>query len=222
MADAEVVLSPGEAARRLGVSPSGLRRLAGAYGEVYGDLPKDASGTSRVWSVEAVRRLEGARALLAAGQARSIRDALRAVEGGAAPPVEVMAHDGRVEAALGVVAARLKAVLDSNQRLEAEVDALRSEVAGLKALPSSELSAAVEERQGVAEVVNSVEPQRLEQESWMATVALKTLAAASELPTAPREGREGGESESTGEAEGSSDGPMVRAARRLEHRFRGK
>jgi len=46
MADAEVVLSPGAAARRLGVSPSGLRRLAGAYGEVYGDLPKDSSGQS--------------------------------------------------------------------------------------------------------------------------------------------------------------------------------
>ncbi len=144
MADAEVVLSPGEAARRLGVSPSGLRRLAGAYGEIYGDLPKDSSGTSRVWSVEAVRRLEAARALLSAGQARSIKDALRAVEGGAALPVDILAHDRRVEAALGVVAARLEAVLDSNRRLEAEVAALHEEVAGLKALPAFERPAAVE------------------------------------------------------------------------------
>jgi hypothetical protein len=142
--DAEVVLSPGEAARVLGVSPSGLRRLAVVYGEVYGALQKDASQTSRVWPQEAVVRLQRARALMAAGQARSVRDALVAVEGGAAAPVEMAVSDGRVEAALGVVATRLEAVLDSNQRLEAEVAALRSEVEGLRALPASERSPAVE------------------------------------------------------------------------------
>lgn len=135
MADeVEVVLSPGEAARRLGVSPSGLRRLAGAYAEVHGELPKDSSGTSRLWSAAAVERLERARALLAAGQARSIRDALVAVEHGAAPRVEIAAQEGHVAAALGMVAAQLEALQDSNRRLEAEVRALRSEVATLKAL----------------------------------------------------------------------------------------
>jgi hypothetical protein len=207
---------------------------------VYGDLPKDSGGTSRLWSVEAVRRLEAARALLSAGQARSIKDALRAVEGGAAPPVEVMAHDGRVEAALGVVAARLEAVLDSNRRLEAEVAALRSEVAGLRALPAdvnperidralevemmegrveAERPAGVEDRQAGVEVVNGVEPQKLEQESWMAAIALKALATASKLPAAPREGRGGGESPD--EAPGEAEGPMVRAVRWLERRLYG-
>jgi hypothetical protein len=133
-----VVLSPGEAARVLGVSPSGLRRLAVVYGEVYGALQKDASGTSRIWPREAVVRLQAARALMAAGQARSIRDALVAVEGGAATPVEMAAAGGDVVAALGVVATRLEALQDSNQRLEAEVAALRSEVATLKALPPAE------------------------------------------------------------------------------------
>jgi hypothetical protein len=182
MADAEVVLSPGEAARRLGVSPSGLRRLAGAYGEVYGDLPKDSSGTSRIWPQEAVGRLEAARALMAAGQARSIRDALLAVEGGAAPRVEVAVQDGRIAEALGVVAARLEAVLDSNRRLEAEVAELRAEVAASRALPASERAAAVEA------------------------------------------GQRGGESpgEALGEAQGEADGPMVRAARWLERRLRGR
>jgi hypothetical protein len=144
MADAEVVLSPGEAARVLGVSPSGLRRLAVGYGEVYGELQKDAGGTSRIWPREAVVRLQAARALMAAGQARSVRDALRAVEGGAAPPVEMAAAGGDVVAALGVVATRLEALQDSNQRLEAEMRALRSEVEGLRALPASERSPAVE------------------------------------------------------------------------------
>jgi hypothetical protein len=116
------------------------------YGEVYGALQKDAGGTSRIWPREAVVRLQAARALMAAGQARSIRDALVAVEGGTAPVVEMAVSDGRVEAALGVVATRLEALQDSNQRLEAEVRALRSEVEGLRALPASELSPAVEGR----------------------------------------------------------------------------
>lgn len=122
----EVILSPREAARRLGVSPSGLRRLAGVYGDMFGDLPKDASGTSRLWPQEAVGRLEQARALLAAGQARSIRDALTAVESGAAPRGDISVNDGRVAEALGVVATQLQAVLDSNERLEAEVRQLRT------------------------------------------------------------------------------------------------
>jgi hypothetical protein len=85
-----------------------------------------------------VYRLEQARALMAAGQARSIKDALMAVEGGAAPPVEVAAAGGDVVAALGVVATRLEAVLESNRRLEAEVEALRGEVATARALPEGE------------------------------------------------------------------------------------
>ncbi len=137
-------MSPGSAARRLGVSPSGLRRLAGAYSEVYGELQKDASGTSRIWSGEAVARLESARALMAAGRARSIKDALLAVEGGATPSADAalaLGQDGRVVEALGVVAARLEAVLESNRRLEAEVEALRREVATSRALPEGEQGA---------------------------------------------------------------------------------
>lgn len=154
MADeAEVVLNPGDVARRLGVSPSGLRRLAGVYAELYGDLPKDASGTSRLWPLEAVRQLEAARALLSAGQARSIKDALIAVETGAAPRVEmVAAQDRDVIKALGVVAAQLEAVLDSNRRLEAEVAALRSEVAAAKVLPEAEQAAAVKGDGGAVEI----------------------------------------------------------------------
>ncbi len=144
MADAEVVMNPGDVARRLGVSPSGLRRLAGVYAQVHGELPKDSSGTSRQWPGEAVYRLEQARALMAAGQARSIKDALLAVEGGATPSADAalaLGQDGRVIEALGVVAARLEAVLESNRRLEAEVEALRREVATARALPEGEQGA---------------------------------------------------------------------------------
>lgn len=137
----EVFWSPGDVAKHLGVSPSGLRRLAGVYAQVHGDLPKDSSGTSRRWPSEAVSRLEQARAILAAGQARSIRDALLAVEGGATPSADAaltLGQDGRVVEALGVVAARLEALQASNEEMRAEVEALRSEVATGRSLPEDE------------------------------------------------------------------------------------
>jgi AraC-like DNA-binding protein len=139
MADeTEVFWSPGDVARHLGVSPSGLRRLAGVYAQVHGELPKDSSGTSRQWPGEAVYRLEQARALMAAGQARSIKDALLAVEGGATPSADAalaLGQDGRVVEALGVVAAQLEALQDSNRELRAEVAALRGEVVTGRMLP---------------------------------------------------------------------------------------
>ncbi len=178
----------------LGVSPSGLRRLAVVYGEVYGELHKDSSGTSRVWPRDAVVRLQTARALMAAGRARSIRDALRAVEGGAAPPVEMAAAGGDVVAALGVVATRLEALQASNERLEAEVAALRSELAEVRALPPG------------------ASPERIDR-------ALE-VEMASERPAAV-EGEPRG-SESPGEALGGADGPLVRLAKWLEQRLRGR
>ncbi len=139
-AEAEVVLSPGEAARRLGVSPSGLRRLAAVYAGVHGPLPKDSAGTSRIWPQEAVGRLERARALMAAGQARSIRDGLLAVGRGAVATSEAalsLGRDGRTVEALGVVSAQMEAVLEGNRRLEAEVRALREEVEASRRLPGA-------------------------------------------------------------------------------------
>jgi cell division septum initiation protein DivIVA len=52
-------------------------------------------------------------------------------------------QDARVGEALGRVATRLEAVLESNRRLEVEVAELRAEVAGLRALPASERPATV-------------------------------------------------------------------------------
>lgn len=86
--ETEVIWSLSDVAKRLRVSPSGLRRLAGVYAQVYGEIPTDSSGTSRRWPTEAVNRLEQARALMAAGQARSIRDALLAAQSGAVPSAE--------------------------------------------------------------------------------------------------------------------------------------
>ena len=127
---------------------SWLRRLAAVYAGVHGALPKDSAGTSRIWPQEAVGRLERARALMAAGQARSVADGLRAVEGGAVASQEAalaLGRDGRVVEALGVVSAQLEAVLEGNRRLEAEVRALREEVEASRRLPPANSSPAVSE-----------------------------------------------------------------------------
>jgi len=195
--ETEVVLSPSEAARRLGVSPSGLRRLAGVYGEVYGDLPKDSSGTSRLWSQEAVMRLEAARALMAAGQARSIPDALVAVESGAAPRVEMAIQDGRVADALGVVAAQLEALRDDLR----EIPALRAEVKALRA----ELGSRDAQRPAAIPPVFPMYPRAFGAGEW---VAAETTP---EAPGAARADR--------ADADG---GVLVRLARRLERIVQGR
>jgi len=156
--------------------------------------------------MEAVVRLETARALMAAGQARSIRDALVAVESGAAPRVEIAVQDGRVAEALGVVAAQLEAVLESNQRLESEVAALRSEVAGLKALPASERAAVVEVGQRGGESPG---------ESPSAG-----SGAAEGQPEQIEDASETAELKGRAESKKVRDGLLVRSARWLEHRLR--
>ncbi len=120
------MLTPGSAAARLNVSGAALRRMAVAYVEVYGELP-EAAGGGRLWPMEAVERLEQARALLTAGRARSVRDALEALRAGAQVSVEVSAALGRDTRVLEVIAQRLEAV----DRLECKVEELHSEIAAL-------------------------------------------------------------------------------------------
>ncbi len=44
--ETEVFWSPGDVAKHLGVSPYGLRRLAGVYAQVNGRIPADSSCTA--------------------------------------------------------------------------------------------------------------------------------------------------------------------------------
>jgi hypothetical protein len=178
--------------------------LAVEYGKVHGELPKDASGTSRLWSLEAVRRLEAARALMAAGQARSIRDALVAVEGGASPRVEVAVMGGDVAAALGVVAAQLEALQAGNERLEAEVAALRLQLAETgRVLPPNASPERIDRALEVEMQEGRVDAER--------AAAVEGGGGSAERP-----------SERGGAAEASPDGVMVRAVRWLERRLRGQ
>lgn len=87
-------MSPNEVARALGVSPSGLRRLAEIYSRVCEELPRDPASRARSWPETAVTELAAARRLVAAKRAASIGEALQAIRGG-----EVSLHeaDDRLE-----------------------------------------------------------------------------------------------------------------------------
>jgi hypothetical protein len=76
--------TPREAAAALGVSPSGLRRLADIYAGVGGDLPRDPRTHSRIWPRQAVAELATARLLVAEKRTTTIRAALQAIRRGEA------------------------------------------------------------------------------------------------------------------------------------------
>ncbi len=80
--DAEEIYDPRAVAKRLRLSGAGLRRIARIYEDVYGPLRRDPPDAhkhgKRVWTSEAVARLERARDLVHAGRAGSIEAALRA------------------------------------------------------------------------------------------------------------------------------------------------
>ncbi len=92
--DPQIVMPPKEAARRLGVASSTLRRLAPTYEAVHGLLPweGDEAGGGRLWPGEAVERVQAARALVAEGRAKSLESALHALARGAPPPSGVLAR----------------------------------------------------------------------------------------------------------------------------------
>lgn len=82
--DPEEIYAPRDVAERLDLSGAALRRIAVVYEDLYGPLRRDPPGKhgKRVWTGEAVERLEHARALVHTGRAGSIEEALRAGNGG--------------------------------------------------------------------------------------------------------------------------------------------
>ncbi len=119
-------MSAGSAADRLGVSPSGLRRLAIIYTSVHDELPREPKTNNRVWPVEAVARLEHARALVEAERYRSIKEALEAIEQGA--PIDLDAENVK-ELSLSEPSARelLGVLIQETRAMRAELEALRGE-----------------------------------------------------------------------------------------------
>jgi len=125
------VLTPQQAAETLGVSASGLRRLAGIYAELYGELPRDPDRTGRtsprVWPVDAVVRLRRARELVTTGKQRSIADALKVVEATGREIDIPASHGGPSDAPRDQVLKLLRAVLEAQKETSARLEALEAE-----------------------------------------------------------------------------------------------
>src|SRR3712207_1696283 len=78
------VYLPEDVAKRLGISSAGLRRLAVIYERVYEQLPRSPN-RGRLWTGDAVERLESARLAVQQGRAVSVEAALAGLRAGAEP-----------------------------------------------------------------------------------------------------------------------------------------
>lgn len=72
------VLTPSDAADRLGIKPAMLRRHAASYEATFGVLPRDGRG-ARQYPIEAIRRLQHASDLYRSGVVSSVADGLDVV-----------------------------------------------------------------------------------------------------------------------------------------------
>ncbi len=124
----DVLREAGAAAEAVGVSASGLRRLAPIYEAVHGELPRKPKTLNRLWPQLAVERLQRARQLVEAERYKTISDALTALARGL--------DADEVELAPTTARANPDATQKALEVLTLEVRALRQEVAGLKALPA--------------------------------------------------------------------------------------
>ena len=104
--DDGIYQSPRLVAGRLGVSASGLRRLAAIYEGVFGELPKDAMG-GRLWEAQAVARLEAAKMLVDAGRVKSVKDALKRPKDQVEAELETLPQKVDASEALALVLAEL-------------------------------------------------------------------------------------------------------------------
>jgi DNA-binding transcriptional MerR regulator len=138
----------GSAAERLGVSPSGLRRLAVIYEEVHGELPRRSKSNNRLWPEEALERLQAARRLLEQDRCKTIFEALEALERGVTP--ENVSED--LETPQTVLRQPTEGAL---QVLIAEIQALRREVAELRQERQLEPPAKVEKPQEESIIVSA-------------------------------------------------------------------
>ncbi len=145
-----VFLEAGRVAKQLGVSSSGMRRLAVIYEEVHGDLPRKGlkDTDARLFPGEAVERLAVARQMVETERFGSIKEALEALEAGVRPDITIAGTLDNAARALSGEALELlleelrgmRSELAELRPVRGEVQALREEVATLKALPPAEPS----------------------------------------------------------------------------------
>lgn len=106
----ETVVTAGQAAERLGVSTSQLRRYIKAYERVHGTLARDGRG--RVYTVSVVEKIETAHAQLAGGRFVSLEAALVAARDGELPAAPLPGRGDAVLVTLSDHADRLGRIED--------------------------------------------------------------------------------------------------------------
>jgi DNA-binding transcriptional MerR regulator len=154
-----------EVAQRLGITPAGLRRLADIYGEVYEPLQRDTHyNNRRLWTLEAVERLEAARELVKADRTRSIKAALQMLQSGVETSQEGLVLPSK-EVSKDPL---LLAVLEHVQRLEVRIESMQRQLEA----PRPQTDEAEELRRMNAYLLGELERRRLgdeakkEQRAW--------------------------------------------------------
>lgn len=123
--DDGVFLESGEAADQLGVSASGMRRLAVIYESVHGDLPRKTKTDARLFSSSVIEKLRMARELVERYNYKSIAEALQEISGGVRPDIVTSsALESQAEvsgASAGVLLAEMRIMQERLEGLEAHV-----------------------------------------------------------------------------------------------------
>ena len=131
---------PGDAAQRLGVSASGLRRLAAAYEEVHGDLPRKVGTKARLYPETVLEQIAQARALVDAGRYKGNAEALDALKRGLEPDAPTELTKGADQATPQAFALFAQEQHDIRE----DIRAMRRELAELRALPPAAAATAQE------------------------------------------------------------------------------
>jgi hypothetical protein len=130
MSNADIVYDPARAADLLGVSASGLRRLAPIYESVFGELKRVGKGDegkrSREWPADAVERLQAARGVTGRGKPyRTIEAALEAIREGVEVDTAEIDFGGRQTGADVATSQALQVLIGEIQALRLEVQELK-------------------------------------------------------------------------------------------------
>jgi hypothetical protein len=211
--DAGLVSNTRQAAEALGVGTAMMRRYAQTLEEITGQEIPQTRRDGRQFSREHLDMLLHAKALVDSHNGLSVEAALRMATSpeSAAQGLPVGVPIGSIADSAALVAAlqeaitaplvaelrELRANRDEVQALRDEVEALRSELAAARALPS----AANAER-----IDQALEAEMLESQAPPARLDTGTDSGTGTVADDP----------------GMADGPVVRAARWLERRFRGR
>lgn len=137
-----LTLTPAQAADRLGVSGTALRRASPIYELIFGPLPREGKG-GRLWPAEAVERLRLAFEAAHSNRVVSVKAALELLSNGDGLPLAQASGVIEELDALPVAALLLelmtevKAIRTENAELAREVAAMRSELAVRRELPAS-------------------------------------------------------------------------------------